>query len=354
MENNPKNIVLFRTDRIGEVLLSTVAIDCVKKTYPDASVSFVTSEYSRDIVGTRDDLKEIITANTGDRRLWLFEAFRLAFMLKMRHFDMAIILNPHKTLHLACFMAGIPVRAGYDRKWSSLLTRTVKDARGMGEKHEMEYTRDLLRELGIKIDDRLPRLFPDKKAEEFVEKFLRDKNIGKNKPLVAVHPGTSNTAKMWPRTNYADLMRMLKTTANCDVVLVGDEKEKVPAKEIIALSRTSVMDLSGQFNLKELAAFLSRADLFIGNDAGPMHMAAVLGIPVIAIFGRNIPGVGPKRWGPVNVNHSVFHKPPVDCSPCYDTVCPKGYKCFKNIRVDEVYHKAVEMLKSGKKEHGHG
>ncbi|MEA3489893.1 MAG: lipopolysaccharide heptosyltransferase II [Candidatus Omnitrophota bacterium] len=333
----------MRTDRIGEVLLSTVAVDAVKRHYREAGVSFVTSAYSCPIVEDREDIAEVIIANTLKKSGWFGRAFQLAISLRKRRFDVSLVMNPHKMLHLACFLAGIPVRAGYDRKWGFLLNRKIKDERDSGEKHEVEYTMDLLRLLGIEDVPLQPRLPVEKEAEESVARILKENGLDRDGLLVAVHPGSGNPAKVWPAEYYAELVRRLSADPDCRVAVVGSKEEGYLAEKITKKAATGVLDLTGELNLKELAALLKKADLFIGNDTGPMHMAAALEVPVIAIFGRNIPGVSPARWRPRGEGHVVFHVDP-GCDPCYDADCPYDYRCLRAVTVDDVFAAARDIL----------
>ncbi|MCK4852363.1 MAG: lipopolysaccharide heptosyltransferase II [Candidatus Omnitrophica bacterium] len=337
----------MRTDRIGEVLLSTIAVDRIKKRYPEARVSFVTSEYAKDIVSGRRDVSEIITVDTMDNKWWLVKAVLLGSSLRKRHFDAAVVLNPHRALHVACFLAGIPERIGYDRKWGFLLNRTIRDERDKGEKHEIEYTMDLLNVMGIDTAAPAPELPVDRETEDFISGFLSRNGIRPDRPLLIIHPGSSNPAKMWPADRYAELITRLRSSLDCQVAVVGDKKEREPAERVVRESKADVYDLSGEFDLKGLAAFLKTSALLITNDTGPMHMAAALGVPVIAIFGRNIPGAGPVRWRPWGEGHVVFHEDP-GCAPCYDTACPYDHKCLRAVTVDAVLGAALRILSKRK------
>ncbi len=338
-----KNFVIMRTDRIGEVLLSTVAVDSIRKAYPGARVTFVTSEYSRDIVEGREDVEEVITVDTANKDKWLLRSVRLSGLLRKKRFDTAIILNPHKLLHTACFLAGIARRVGYDRKWGFLLNKKVSDERARGEKHEIEYTMDLLRGLGIDTTAPDPRMVIDGAAEKFIKDLLGKMKIYPDRALIIIHPGSSNPAKMWPGKHYADLIRRIKSVLDCHIAMIGDETEKGLVKGVINEAGVDILDFSGMFDIKKLAAFLKKAGLFIGNDTGPMHMAAAIGVPVVAIFGRNIPGVSPVRWRPWGEKHAVLHESP-GCDPCLDTACPYDYKCMRAVKVDAVLGAAMRIL----------
>ncbi|MFH1395196.1 MAG: lipopolysaccharide heptosyltransferase II [Candidatus Omnitrophota bacterium] len=342
MLNNPKKIVVMRTDRIGEVLLSTVVIDSIKTLYPSAAVSFVTSDYSRQILENRRDISEIITVDTFNKDNWFLRALKLAVILRKRNFDVAIVLNAHKMLHLAVFLAGIPVRMGYRRKWGGLLNKTIEDKRNEGAKHEIEYAMDFMYLMGFSGAIPAPNLIPDEISENFVKNLLRKKNVQDTDTLIVLHPASSNPAKMWSKESYAQLIKDLKAKLNCGILLIGSGEEKGLVSDISKKCGEQIIDFSGELNLKQLIALLKRSKLFIGNDSGPMHMAAAMDIPVIAIFGRKIQGVSPKRWRPWGNKHIVFHKD-AGCEKCYDSECPHGYKCLKAVTVDEVVGAAVRL-----------
>lgn len=340
-----KNIIIIRTDRIGEVLLSTAVVNAIKKCYPKTRISFMTSPYSKDIVDNRKDIEEILVADTIKKGAFLRDTYKISAELKKKKFDVSIVLNPHKGLHLACFLAGIPLRMGYDRKWGILLNRKIKDLRNEGEKHEVEYALDLLNLVGIKDVNPEVYMTVDKNSQISISEKLKNKGVDEDSKIITIHPSSSNAAKIWPYLKYVDLIKKIKSNIECEVIILGAKQEKELSEKIIKEVDENIIDMTGELNLKELAALIKKADLFIGNDAGPMHISAAVTTPVIAIFGRNIPGVSPRRWGPWGVKNVVFHKDP-GCDPCYDRECPYEYKCLNSITVDEVFEAVKGMMES--------
>ena len=347
MKNSHKHFAVFRTDRLGEVLLSTVAIDAIKKVYPRSDISFITSGYSRDIIEGRDDVREVLTVDTSSKKRWIHKAFQLAAVLRKKDIDVAVVLNPNKILHLACFVARIPVRLGYSRKWGFLLNKTLLDERDIGDKHEIEYTMDLLSVIGINVPASGPRLPVDKDAMKRTDEFLEKEGVGAGEGLIVIHPLSSNPSKVWDENNFTELLTKIRKKTDVPVVLIGEPGERSRADEIIEVAGGGALNLAGLVDIKGLICVLSKAVLFIGNDAGPMHMASALGIPIVAIFGRNILGVSPKRWGPWGKDNVVFHE--ADCEKCYDGDCPNERKCLKDVTVDMVYGAVRKILDSGKK-----
>ena len=256
---------------------------------------------------------------------------------------MAIILNPHKILHLACFLAGIPCRVGFDRKWGFLLNVKKTDDRDNGQKHEIQYTMDLVHLIQEDLEITNPRIVLDERVNGKIDEKLKQNGITGDRPIVAIHAGSSNLSKLWSVDRYAELIKKIKPSLDCDIVMLGTEKEKTITSYIIRRSETKLVDFTGKFDLKELACFLSKSSLFIGNDTGPMHMAAALSVPLIVIFGRNQAGVGPRRWGPWGTRSIVFHEDP-GCRPCLDQKCINDYKCMKMVTVEMVYDAVIEFL----------
>lgn len=302
---NIKKIVIFRTDRIGEVLLSTVCIDALKRHFSQSHITFVTSDYAKDIVLGRDDIEEVFIFDTATGDNSFLRLIKLIFYLRKRRFDLAVVLNPHKMLHLGCFLAGIRYRLGYDRKWSFCLTHKTKDKKHECTKHEIEYNLDLLKFIGVKEKVIGPHLAISKRNFDYTDRLVRQSGLDSDKPVVAIHPGTSNPAKRWTPENFSLLIKKIKDNFDCNIVLLGDEEDKELISGILSANEQAGLDLSNAFTIKQLAAFLKRVKLFIGNDAGPMHIAASVGTPVIALFGKASNSI---RWRPWGESHVVLHK----------------------------------------------
>ena len=321
-----RNIVILRTDRIGEVLLSTPVIEALKRKFPKARISFVTSYYARDIVAGRSDLSEVITFDTIAKKLSLWKAFELAGKLKRHSFDMAIVLNPHKVLHLGVFLAGIKYRVGFDRKWGFLLNVKTQDKRDEAKMHEVKYDLKLLSLIGVHEEDISPFMLVLSKSSYYVKGLLEQTGIKGERKIVAIHPGSSNFAKKLPADKFKEVVRGLIETDNIEVVLVGSKDEKALCNDIKSSFGNQVHDLAGLFSLRELAAILKVSDLFITNDNGPMHIAAAVGTKVLALFNKDAVGSNPARWAPYGDGHSVI------------------YKSFNDITPDEVIQVAKKIL----------
>lgn len=321
------------------MLLSTVAVDTLKKKDPDSKISFVTSRYARPLLEGKRGVERIIVADTFTKKGMLLKAFRLSGELRKYRFNTAIILNPHKMLHLACFLAGIPERIGYSRKWGGLLTKTIQDRRDEGKKHEIEYTYDLLELAGVERKLQGPALSVTEDGKKAISYILEGKGVKTKEPFLVIHPGSSNPRKMWSEENYKNLIKKIRNELNIKVCILGDKNEKELIKRISDTADSGVISFSGELDLSLAGALLKKSILFIGNDAGPMHMAAAAGIPVVAIFKKAAPRTNTVRWRPWGDEHIIFH----ESGECEDA----GHICMEQVTVDAVFDAVRGKLESG-------
>ncbi|MFH0738530.1 MAG: lipopolysaccharide heptosyltransferase II [Candidatus Omnitrophota bacterium] len=338
-----RRILIVRTDRIGDVLLSTPAIKALRQNYPDAYIAMMVSPYTKEIVEENPYLDEVIEYDKdGKHRGWL-ETLGFALNLKKKRFDLVLILHPTNRAHLVAFLAGIPRRVGYNRKLGFLLTDRIKHTKQLGEKHELEYNHDLLKHLGIQPQDRSLFMPISQESGFWLEELLERQGIKKEDELLVIHSAASCPSKIWPAERFAEAADKLSEKYGFKIILVAGQKDIQKVKQVFLGIKHPVLDLSGKTSISQLASLLKRARLFISNDSGPVHIASAVGTPVISIFGRNQKGLSPKRWGPLGLKDRVLHKE-VGCIECLAHNCKKEFACLKAISVDDVFAAAVDIL----------
>jgi len=280
-----KNILVIRNDRFGEFLLNIPAIRALKEAYPQARISLAVKPAVVELAGAVECVDEAAAWD------------EIKGNLRKYKFDLCVVLNPTKEAHWAVFWAGIPVRVGYDRKWGFLLTHKLKDTKFLGDRHEVDCNLELVglvgartldKTLKIKVDDNLFREFTGQR-------------------VVAIHPFTSDPLKQWPVGRFMELAEMIARELGIKVVIVGMTIEK--SKEVGAEPRDDrIIDMVNKTSLVELAALLKRCCLLVSGDSGPVHLAACVGTPVVALFRNDLPGKTAKRWGPWGEGHVVIEK----------------------------------------------
>jgi len=337
-----KRILIVRTDRIGDVLLSTPVIKALRYAYPNAYIAMMVSPYAKDIVEGNPFLDEVIIYDKdGKHKSWP-RSLKFARNLKKRRFDLALILHPTNRMHLITFFAGIRRRIGYGRKLGFLLTDRIKHTKQLGEKHELEYALDLVRYLGFEPQDKTLFMPIKPESEAWAEELFKQEGIKKADRILAIHPAASCPSKVWPNERFADVADRLIEKFGFKVLVIAGPKDLALSGDVIKHMHHPAANLSGKTSVSQLASILKRCNLFISNDSGPVHIAASVGVPVISIFGRNQKGLSPKRWGPTGKKDKVLHKE-IGCIECLAHNCTKEFACLKAISVDEVVNIAGSL-----------
>ncbi len=261
-----------------------------------------------------------------------------------RRFDIAFILHPSLRSHLVTFLAGIPYRIGFRSHGPFLLTKSVADRRSEGLKHESDYTLDVVRAFGIQpLPEKKAALPVSQEETQKVSEILGQAPWGADEGLVAIHAGASCPSKRWPREWFLELAKRIVKETSYRVVVVGGKEEAALGEYFRERSDPRLLDLTGQFDLKGLAAFFKRCEVLITNDSGPVHVAAAVGTRTLCIFGRNQAGLSPVRWKALGKNHAVIQKD-VGCVVCLAHRCTIDFECLKAVEVDEVYSRLRKML----------
>ncbi|MFH1846388.1 MAG: lipopolysaccharide heptosyltransferase II [Candidatus Omnitrophota bacterium] len=340
-----KRILITRTDRLGDVVLSTPAIRVIRKKYPDAYIAFMVRPENRDVVANNPYLDDVILYDKYGRQKSFWDTISFARTLKQKKYDIAIALHPTNRVHIMFFLAGIKDRIGYDNKMGWLLNKKVPHYKQQGNKHEVEYSFDLLKQFGFDVRDteRKPYIYTTDEDKRLIDCVKKNFAISDN--IIAIHPGASCASKRWNPARFGMAADELSKKYKADIVLIGGEETK-PFSKITAKSmKKRVVNLTGMLRVGELAEFLSRCRIFISNDSGPVHIAVAVNTSVVTIFGRKDPGLSPKRWGPLGKNDIVLHKD-VGCKRCTAHNCEKDFECLNAIEVDAVINAADKILNS--------
>ncbi|MFH1190663.1 MAG: lipopolysaccharide heptosyltransferase II [Candidatus Omnitrophota bacterium] len=339
-----RRILIVRTDRLGDVLLSTPVIKALRQKFPQGYISMLVSLYTKDALEGNPALDEIITFDKDVENKGWWASFKFIQSLRKKKFDLVVVLHPTTRMHLLTFFAGIPERLGYDRKFGFLLTDRIKHTKQYGEKHESEYALDLVRYLGIVPQDKTLFMPIKQASEKWVEVLFNQEQIQDSDKLLAIHPAASCHSRIWPGERYAEVADKLAGRYGFKVIIVSGPKDIQKAQMVIKNMRTKALNLAGKTSISQLASILRRCQLFISTDSGPMHVASALGVPVIAIFGRSQAGLSPQRWGPLGAKNRILHKT-AGCTICLAHNCQKDFACLKATSVEDVLLAAESILK---------
>lgn len=340
----PKRILVIRLDRLGDVVLSTPVLHALRQAYPNAFLAMMVRPACRELIEGHPALNEVLLYDKAGEHHGIRPTIRFARSLRRLAFDTAVILHPTHRSHWIPWLAGIPRRIGYDRKGAWLLTHRLPHRKPEGTQHESCYTLELLAPLGIHVEGDVRPFIPvAPEAMQRVERLLAHEALDPTRPLVAIHPSASCPSKRWLPERFAQVADRLIQEHHVAVCLVAGEADADAARQVAAAMRERAIILAGRLTVGELAALLTRCRLLVSNDSGPVHIAAAVGTPVVAIFGRNQPGLSATRWGPLGQGHIVLQKD-VGCVTCLAQRCDIGFLCLSSLAADEVYQAAVSIL----------
>lgn len=327
-------VLLIRTDRIGDVVLSIPTIEAVKTAYPDSHITFLTRSQTAPLLLGNPHLDDILEYDPRGSLI------RMRRVLKGAHFDAAVLLHPTLRLATLLFLSRIGRRIGTGfRPYSLLFNSRVYEHRRPSERHEADYNFSLLRPLGIGVKRSEPRMYLSEEERDWAESKLRSWGIGA-RGIVAIHPGSGGSARDWSIGSFASLGERISRELDTQVLVTGGPGEEPLVREVASLMKRNPLTLTGQ-NLRRLAAIFERCDLLVTNSTGPMHMAAAVGTPVVAIF-CPIQACSPKRWGPLGEGHSVLFPPVPTCRKCTGPQC-QYWDCMDLVTVDQVLERVSKM-----------
>jgi heptosyltransferase-2 len=338
-----KRILIVRTDRLGDVVLTLPILPVLRRCFPDAFLSMLLKRYTGEIVEGNPYLDEIIWYDDGGRPLPFRTICRL---LRQRKFDAAIVVYPRPRLAWLMVCAGIPVRIGTGyRYYSFLFTRRVYEHRKDAFKHEVEYNFSLVRQLGCTTDDPPEFLIDIPEAARARAAELTGHSAGRR--IVVMHPGSGGSAREWPVQSFGSLAALLTGNEDTTVIVTGTSTEAGKARQVVDATGGRAISVAGALSVKELAGLLQRADLFVSNSTGPIHIAAAVGTPVVGFYPQHA-AMSARRWGPwTDRKRILIPDKPLRCREC---VRPPGQicECMASIPVDQALKSSLDLLSAGK------
>ena len=324
-----QRLLIVRTDRLGEVVLSLPAVMALRAAYPSASIAMMVRPPCHELLEGHPAVNEVLVYEKDGAHRGIFATIAFAWRLRRARFDTALILHPTHRSHWIAALAGIPTRIGWNRKGGGLLTQRLVHTKQEGRAHELDYTLEFLDALHIPAAGRLPTMACLPRAQERVAGWLSSSGVRAEETLVVCHPSASGPEKRWPAESFAALADRLIRDARARVILTASADGAADCEAVARAMRRRPLISAGLFDLQELAALLRRAQLLISNDSGPVHVAVSQGTPVIALFGRTQPGVNPERWKPLGPRDLVLCREPLSA-----------------LSPEEVFRSAAPLLRS--------
>jgi ADP-heptose:LPS heptosyltransferase len=351
--HSARRILAIRLDNLGDVLVTTPALHAIKTSLPAIELSLLTSPVGAQVARLNPDIDEVIVYEAP----WMDPWHRLPqnskreqqmiAMIKERRFDGAIIFTSYHQSSLPaaylCYLADIPLRlaASIDGPGSLLTTRHKHPELMM---HEVERGLDLVNAIDFSSNTLDLVLKVPIMARESIYEFLSVQNVDPLRPLVVIHPGCSMPARTYPSDMYTRVLDLVVERLGATVVVTGTQDEQALVEQVRDSvqehNRSAILACAGTLPFPDFCALIEAADLVITNNTGPMHIAAAVKTPVVALFALTN---SPEQWGPWHVPHrQLYHD--VACRICYNRICPYNQECLRLVTPEVVVDAAKELL----------
>ena len=334
-------ILILRADGIGDVLNSTPAISALRSAYHAARISVVVRPPGAEMLHLNPHIDEVQVYDGDGTHKGLMGKLRFVRQLRKRDYDLAAVLYNSSQSNLMAYLSGARYRVGRksERKgFSFTLTSAVTFRDPKGTKHEIDRNMDVVRLTGAKDGTRALVLCLSDEEKAWACDYLRRSGARSSQPLVGIHPGGTSFDKLWPAENFARVSDRLMQEFGAQIILFSGPDEDALAQDIEAAMAHPPIPAAG-LQLRQFAALTEKCSLFLCNDSGPMHIAAALKVPTVAIFGST----DHVRWRPYSENAMIVRRD-MDCWPCGAHKCKREFECTKLLPVSDVWSAVYSML----------
>lgn len=336
-----RSILLIRLYFIGDVLLATPVLEALRARFETASIVVLIKKRARDILTGNPHVNEVLEYDGVERYhspVWLT---RLALDLRRRRFDLAVDLTGDLRSSWLMLAADPGFRVGVNHVglgW--LLDRRIPYR---SEGHVVDHLLKAVEPVGAILADAAPSVYLTEDERSAGSAFLRRAGVDPLGSFVVLSPGANWAYRRWPPDRFALLARAIHERMGATPVVAGSAADVEIAERVVEGSGGVAVSVAGKTSVRELAAVSSLAAGFVGNDSGPMHVAAAVGTPVVGLFGPNTPERFAPRGAPARV---LWARLP--CSPCGQKECQRpSDPCMETIEVEEVFAALSSLIDEG-------
>jgi heptosyltransferase-2 len=338
-----RRILVRQVNWLGDAVLTLPALEALQRRLPQAEIVLLARGWVGGLFEGHPVARRIIELPQGGGPMGLRGRWRVARAIRGQRFDLAVVFPNSFEAALVPWMAGIPRRVGYStegRRW--LLTDPLPRPRRIPGRHQAERYLDIVRALGAEGSEAL-RLSVSAGAQARAQALLEASGITAGEAVVAIGPGSIyGGAKRWPADRFAAVADALAERHGARILLVGSAREGAILAAVASHMRQPVTNLAGRTDLPALTGVLGRSRLLLCNDSGAMHVAAAVGVPVVAVFGPT----DADATAPLGGGHRIVREP-VPCSPCLLRECPIDHRCLGGISVERVLREVRDVLEVG-------
>jgi lipopolysaccharide heptosyltransferase II len=333
------NILIIKLSSLGDVILSTASIRAIREKFKDNyKLSVLVSEESKDVFLNCPYIDELLIADFKNKDKGLKGMLNLSKLLMSRNFDIVIDLQNNRRSHILSFLTFSLKRYGYDnKKFGFLLNNRVREDKALIDPVAHQFR--VLKLLGIESGNPRLELWPSRQDESYIEDLLSAQWLSAGQKLIGINIGASSrwATKSWPLAHIARLCEELERR-DIRAVITGTKDDIEKVNELKAhIKKAKIIDSVAKTSINQLACIIKKCSVYISVDSSPLHIAAAVNTPFIALFGPT----DYRRHLPPAKNFAVITKS-LSCGPCYKPEC-KSKRCMELISVEEVLE-AIDKL----------
>jgi lipopolysaccharide heptosyltransferase II len=334
-------ILLIKLRSIGDVVYNTAVYSPIKKYFSEAHLTVLVERPSYDLVSHHPDVDEVLCFEKGP----VWEQIKFYSRLMRAKYDVVIDMHEGTRGAVMCYLTRAPIRIGNKPAKRSFLYNTKIDFSDLKPKFPIDYQVALIKKMGVPFDSISPAIHISSFAKIRAKSLLSQNGIKNEDKYCVIHPGTKKIYDQWQYEKFSRLAEIIRKKYGTKVILTCGPDEKTQAERVAKLVRNSQV-IFLQTGLQELGAITQGASFVVCHNGGFMHLASVMGTPVIALFGV----VDPSVWKPLGQRNQVIYKN-IKCSPCYDhTRKPECYngdaECKRAIEIEDVLEAIEQILDS--------
>lgn len=369
-------VLVIRLDGRGDVILTSPLLRELRRNLPKAWISLVVDRQFTNLVEECPYIDEVLGIDIVRPEFALgfygcrtfvasrFERYRRALQfakarLWQQRYDLALAPRwgeDYEDQTLLAYCSGAKWRIGYAETVSPvkallnhlqdhLLTQALPS---VGVRHEVERNLDLIRLMGGTVEKSSLEVWWGSGDQDFANDLFQSRGVTETAPLIALCPGAATADRIWPWRRYAEVARWLAVEYDARIVLLGGPSDVAAGAQIAEIVGDGAIDLTGRTTVRQAAAVLSRCRIYVGNDTGPMHMAAAAGVPVVEVSCHSRSGSAdhnhsPIRYGPWGVPNRVL-QPDALRQPCTESCGAETAHCILDVSVEMVKDAILELI----------
>jgi len=343
--------ILIRTpNHLGDCVMAIPMINETREAYPASSVTVLVPDYLAELYEGNPAIDEILSIPSRYVH-GLIAVMKIKVLIAPHEFDVGYVLPPSFGAASSFKLAGVKERIGYIADGRRLLlTKPLPLPAPLNSEHRsMVYFNLLRRGAGVDLEYVKPKLLLNKEDNDKAVRILDGFGFPDNEPYAVIAFRAVAESRHWGLDNYTELARAIAKDLKLRVILIGGPVDRKEGDKIAEAIETEdyideVINLAGKTSLRETAALLSRARIFIGNDSGPAHLAAAVGVPVVVLSGAD----DPKETSPISNQKKLLYLDYLECISCVKNKCPlrgeEFMQCLKGISLETVLAAVKELL----------